>query len=234
MQLENTGGTVMNVGGIRLDGLKNPLQELLEKQKEELQEQLPTEAKTVTDALSQQGAAAGGDKVEFSSRQILADASSSIMAGSFVKSGSAADNMSDYVQANMAAAQAAQSLAQSLRSTMASFLSEVGIRPEDAATQAGASMAVRKMANKKNGEAHERNLDEIQEKLEEKTEEAMAPTDANGNPIKVGAEGGEVSAQEIEIAPEPQAASADPAAALPENPQPEAAVPQTPSIDLIV
>ena len=225
----------MNVGGLRLDGLKNPLQELLDKQQEELQEQLPSAAKSVADSLAEQSAAAGGDKVVLSSRQVLAEASSSMMAGSFVKSGSAADNMSDYVKANMAAAEAANRLSSGLNKTLSSVLKEAGIDPKEVASAAGADMAMRKLSNRKTGEAHERNLDEIKEKIEEKTEEAMAPTDANGNPVKIGPEGGEVSAppaSEVEIAPEPQAASA----ALPENIQPEAsaAAPQAPSINLVV
>ena len=225
----------MNVGSLKLDGLQNTLQELLEKQKEQLAEQLPGDAQAMA------AAAPAVDSVSLSSRQVLAQASSSIMSRSFVKSGSAADNMSDYVQANLAAAEAAQTLAQSLTKNVVSFLGAVGVMDptNQTKTQAGAHNAVQAMAGKTSGEAHERNLDEIKERIEEKTEEAMAPTDANGNPVKIGAEGGEVLSAEIELAPEPQAASIAPpapAADLPESSLPEAsaAAPRAPSIDLVV
>lgn len=95
-------------------------------------------------------------------------------------------------------------------------------------------------------EESERNLKEIKDNIEEKTQEAVAPKDENGEPIEKGTTAGSAEATpipEISVSNQAPAPAPDVSEALPPNtaqavtPTPEISIPSAPpiqSIDLIV
>ena len=103
-------------------------------------------------------------------------------------------------------------------------------------------MQMRRIQNAESAESSERNLDEIKENIEQKAQEAAAPTDANGNPVEslsTGNAGGaapmpEISGSNPAPAPDVPAATAPAAAPAPMPEVSASAAPSAPSIDIIV
>lgn len=97
--------------------------------------------------------------------------------------------------------------------------------------EATIQLAMKRIKDAEEHEASERNLDEIKKKIEEKTAEATAPTDANGNPVEVlppesageaapmpeisGSNPAQAPAPDISAAPASEVAASTPAPATP-------------------
>lgn len=97
-----------------------------------------------------------------------------------------------------------------------------------------AGQAANKMQQQATSESTEKNLDEVKDDTESKTQEAAAPTDANGDSIETGA-----TVDTGEAAPVPELSGSNPASdgAKAAVSTPEAATssaPSTPSIDIKV
>lgn len=112
---------------------------------------------------------------------------SSSMAGNFAKSGSIESHQSSVVLAQKAAKKALS--AQSLRQNaiLAAGLAELATAQSLAEQIAIGKRAKERILREKHQatiEASERNLDEIKDDIEQKAHEALAPKDAEGNPIE--------------------------------------------------
>lgn len=109
---------------------------------------------------------------------------SDLMTGNFAE---APGGQSRYLQAAVQSFKIEQQMVmasqQVLMAAAAPMLAAAGINAAQAASPAGAAMEMRRISNTKTLEASERNLKESREEIEAQAEEAMAPKDADGNPI---------------------------------------------------
>ena len=175
------------------------------------------------------------------SQTAYAGASSNLMSGNFA----GATEKSRYIEADLAGRQAQQQMMmrshQVLQAAAAGMLAANGIDASRPGSVAGAGMEMTRISNTKALEASRRNLDEIRENIEHKAEEAVRPTDENGNPVENTTEAAplpEISgynpatapAPEMSAAPAPDVATI--AVSAPEVATPSA--PSVPSIDIMV
>lgn len=115
-----------------------------------------------------------------------------------------------------------------------------GSRYCDSVNQAETEMALRREKIKRSHEESERNLEEMRERLVERTREITVPTDAEGNPVPAMADMEAGAAPAAEPVPVPVAYTASgapamaPEAALPAGPSTLAQPVETPRLDITV
>lgn len=168
---------------------------------------------------------------------------SNLMAGNFT----GPTERSQYIEATKTSFQVKQQMVlrshQVLAAAAAEMLEAAGIDRTRCGSDVGAAMEMRRISNKKTLEEFKKNQDEIQENIEQRAEEAMAPKDAEGNPVPDVTGTGSGSAPVADPAPTtaPETAPVESAGggAVPEVATPEIAsavaisVPQV-SIDITV